>query len=233
MELDSDMPKSKQIHVGTLNKKHLQDFFKLLRYYNEQDTNTFGLKEWPTIKYYAVGEYGENTQRPHYHAIVFNIKPYTLAKIPAIWKQGHCALGNCEPASIHYVTKYVIQKTERAKFETYGLAAPFTLISKRVGANYLHTNGFQHKEALQNFVYGAGGKQRLPRYYKDKIFSIAEKKSISDLAKLDNDLLHRKIIEQLEQSVDYRSDENPYARLLKNTNDRLNNVKQKGKPNQL
>lgn len=46
----------------TLDKEDLQKFFKRLR------KNT----GYEKIKYYAVGEYGEKNQRPHYHAIVFN-----------------------------------------------------------------------------------------------------------------------------------------------------------------
>lgn len=48
----------------TLNKRDLQLFFKKLR-------KRSGSKN---IKYYAVGEYGGNTKRPHYHVILFNAK---------------------------------------------------------------------------------------------------------------------------------------------------------------
>lgn len=48
--------------LPTLRKADLQAFFKRLR------KNT-GIQD---IKYYAAGEYGTETNRPHYHAIVFN-----------------------------------------------------------------------------------------------------------------------------------------------------------------
>ena len=52
----------------TLVKRDLQLFFKRLRKKYE--------KIYPNakkIKYYAVGEYGSRTKRPHYHIIMFNL----------------------------------------------------------------------------------------------------------------------------------------------------------------
>lgn len=46
---------------GTLVKKHLQDYIKRLRF---SLTNK--------IRYYAVGEYGDKSNRPHYHMVVFS-----------------------------------------------------------------------------------------------------------------------------------------------------------------
>lgn len=46
--------------LATLSKHHTQTFFKRLREAYPQ-----------SLKYYLVGEYGSQTQRPHYHAIIF------------------------------------------------------------------------------------------------------------------------------------------------------------------
>ena len=46
----------------TLVKAHLQNFMKRLRKRIEPEK----------LRYYAVGEYGDKTQRPHYHMILFN-----------------------------------------------------------------------------------------------------------------------------------------------------------------
>lgn len=43
---------------GVLVKKHLQDFLKRLRNYEQ-------------FTYYCIGEYGTNTHRPHYHCALF------------------------------------------------------------------------------------------------------------------------------------------------------------------
>lgn len=64
----------------------------------------------PNLRYYTVGEYGTQTHRPHYHSIMFNMQPQLLRELPEIWGQGITHHGTVTQASIHYVTKYVIEK---------------------------------------------------------------------------------------------------------------------------
>lgn len=169
---------------GTLNKKDLQDFFKRLRKANGTDK----------IKYYAVGEYGGETFRPHYHAIIFNVNHQTITQLTKIWGKGHASIGRCEPASIHYVAKYVLNSHDDWK----PLANPFALISQGMGKRYLSTNGHQHKKALQNFVVNdSGEKQRVPRYLKDKIFNYREKQLLGNDAIAQNDLLYKEALNQV------------------------------------
>lgn len=80
-----------------LRKRDLQLFFKKLRKSNSAK-----------IRYYAVGEYGTRTSRAHYHAIMFNLD--VTCPVAQIWDKGHVQVGSVTPASIHYVTKYVINK---------------------------------------------------------------------------------------------------------------------------
>ena len=54
----------------SLDKKHLQQFFKRLRQWHGK--NHIG------IRYYAVGEYGGKTYRPHYHIIIYNRSKISL-----------------------------------------------------------------------------------------------------------------------------------------------------------
>lgn len=193
--------------VPTLHKPDLQTFIKRLRHANESagefitQSAQYGLytagdfQLWPPIKYYAVGEYGGTTFRPHYHLIIFNIKPPVLERIPQLWGKGHTVIGTCEPASIHYTTKYVLNK----KHGWGPLLPPFACISQGVGKTYLHTNGHEHKETLRNFVVADGKKQRLPRYYSEKIFSIKDRDTIRKTVEAQNDLLYRHTIEELSQ----------------------------------
>lgn len=103
---------------STLVKKDLQDFNKRLRYY-------FSDKE---IRFYAVGEYGEQTLRPHYHGIYFGLdlldfpdaeikfynnhyQPiFTSEKLSSIWKNGLCSIGNVSWQSCAYVARYNLKK---------------------------------------------------------------------------------------------------------------------------
>jgi len=92
----------------SLYKPDLQNFFKRLR------QKLKPLK----IKYYACGEYGDQTKRPHYHAIIFGWQPqlkdlkkignYMTDKvISAAWGLGHVTVGTVTDESIQYVTGYI------------------------------------------------------------------------------------------------------------------------------
>lgn len=138
-------------------------------------------KKWK-IRYYSVGEYGSDTERPHYHSIMFNMHPLTLMKLGdgKIWEKGHIKNGNVGFESIAYVTKYVIDRDGINE----GREKPFTLMSRKpgLGENYMNSKKYWHKQAgdhpddYRYYVIYQGNKSRMPRYYKDKIFTKLERK---------------------------------------------------------
>ena len=182
--------------LPTLHKKQVQLFIMKLRTYNERDIAASGEKDWLPIRYYACGEYGEKTGRPHYHGIFYNIRPNVLARVSEIWGLGGVSRGDVEPASIQYTSKYILEKQE-----TFGdRVCPFALISNGIGKDYLRTNGLQHKATMQNYVVSdAGTKQAIPDYLRSKIFSIAEKESLRAESLKRNDLLYRQDCEQIKK----------------------------------
>ena len=95
----------------TIIKKDLQLFIKRLRIYQTRHTRS----KWK-IRYYAVGEYGSLTQRPHYHLIIFNISPKTIQKLESIWGLGNIQICIANQKTIHYVTKYHINKYDLSAF---------------------------------------------------------------------------------------------------------------------
>ena len=102
----------------TLNtKRHLQLFFKLLRKANP------GVK----IRYYAVGEYGSKTKRPHYHIILFNADQKTIQ--PA-WPHGTIHYGNVSPASVGYTLKYMSKPKTVPAYKGDDRLPEFSLMSK-------------------------------------------------------------------------------------------------------
>ena len=120
--------------LPTLQKSDFQRFMKRLRKISKG-----------SLKYYACGEYGTRTQRPHYHMILFNLELDMLHpdKLRAIWKHGHVDVGKCEMSSIAYVTGYVVKgkfKPLDACQET-GLIddriPEFSLMSKKLGMSFL------------------------------------------------------------------------------------------------
>lgn len=149
---------------STVRKTDLQNFNKRLRKRN-------ALRSKRSLRYYAVGEYGTQTERPHYHSILFNLcDPQDVEKA---WPFGHVMVGDVNIASIHYVTKYVINRMQ----EYPNRDPPFALMSRRpaLGASYLDTHTDWHRAEKRNFTQVEGTIARLPRYYKEKIFNRYER----------------------------------------------------------
>nr|AOV86340.1 putative replication protein VP4 [uncultured virus] len=81
------------------------------------------------FRYFGVGEYGENTMRPHYHLAMFGhsncLRGITRVSrsqpvccpvcesIKKSWGQGQIMLGTLEPQSMAYVAGYVVKKMTR------------------------------------------------------------------------------------------------------------------------
>lgn len=169
---------------ATLRKRDLQNFFKRLRRYQAYSGNE------AQIKYYAVGEYGSKSHRPHYHAIVFNStyelieKAWTLKGKPI----GGIYFGDVRESSIAYTMKYMV-KPERhrdirkfRKWSTDPREYEFAVMSKNIGSNYV-TDEIVRWHSMdvvnRNFVRLGNVKIALPRYYRDKIFNEFQKQIIA------------------------------------------------------
>lgn len=153
------------------NNSHLQLFFKRLRRENEKHTDA-------SIRYFAIGEYGETYERPHYHAILFNMHSNTREKLDHIWPIGHYLLGTVQVASIHYVTGYLLNR-----YRDYGdRNPPFAVQSRKpgLGNSYILSTAKWHRPSddenhWRNFTKIGGFTNRLPRYYREAIFSKEER----------------------------------------------------------
>lgn len=127
------------------------------------------------IKYFAVGEYGSKTDRPHYHVIIFNAE--NPENITNEWqKYGFAHVGNVSDSSIYYTLKYCLKNIDD---ETKQLdrKPEKALISKKLGLSYLTPQMIKYfKDDNSRSVTLQGNKKvALPRYYRDKIYSNEEK----------------------------------------------------------
>lgn len=87
------------------------------------------------IKYYAAGEYGGKTKRPHYHILLFNAQ---LEKIQPAWGLGSIHYGSIERASVGYTLKYITKDKRERKPYWYSDQVPeFAVMSKGLGISYL------------------------------------------------------------------------------------------------
>lgn len=113
----------------SLEKADYQKFMKRLR-------EKFPDKK---IKYFHCGEYGENFDRAHHHAILFGlefedkeliykkgeVETYTSKTLEKIWGQGYVTIGDVTWESAAYVARYCTKKVtgDKAK-EYYGDKTP-------------------------------------------------------------------------------------------------------------
>lgn len=118
----------------SLIKQDVQRFMKRLRKNNEKHyrVDSVGSEQPPSplgdgrIKFYAIGEYGPATARPHYHAAIFGEDfhddryPWKKSKagnqlwrsprLEKIWTQGNCDIGELTLESAAYMARYIMAK---------------------------------------------------------------------------------------------------------------------------
>lgn len=154
-----------------LSKRHLQLFLKRLRRHDSSGR----------IRYFAVGEYGSKSGRPHYHILLFNADD-SGATVRKSWRWKKQSLGIVDirpvnEARISYTTKYIIQP----ELVYRGMQKPFVLMSRRygIGASYLTDEMVKwHRDDDRNYAYVDEVKTRLPRYYKEKIWFRVKKDEV-------------------------------------------------------
>lgn len=176
------VPKTKKGYK-TLRKSDVQNFFKRLRKLQTEK-----------IKYYLAGEYGTQTMRPHYHAIIFNthehkiLRSWTLDGIPI----GSIHIGRVSGASIGYTLKYLSKEGKVPHHKNDDRQPEFQLMSKGLGIDYItEAMTIWHKNDLTGRYYIPlldGKKAPMPRYYREKIYNEAERNRINNhMAKLSGD----------------------------------------------
>lgn len=107
----------------TLVKKDYQDFMKRFR------KAIYPL----TVRFFACGEYGSKTERPHYHAIIFGVGEDCSQHVADSWHAGMVAVGSCTFESIQYVAGYCLKKLVNEKQDTEDRQKEFILTSRRPG----------------------------------------------------------------------------------------------------
>ncbi|UPW41768.1 replication initiator protein [Peromfec virus RodF7_14] len=175
--------------VPVLNMDDISAFIKRLR---DRIRYRFGKAASDKIRFYFGGEYGPTTLRPHYHGIIFNLplenqdlsrKDYEIiTQIEKSWSNGFIRVEPVKDGCVNYITKYMLAASYYPEY----LPVPCPRMSRRpgIGACYLEKSERidWYKRTMSNYYPLPNGvKCRLPRYYKDKIFSESEKELLSQL----------------------------------------------------
>ena len=160
----------------SLCKKDFQDFIKRLR------KNT-GAK----IRYYMCGEYGEQYQRPHFHACLFGWKPddlvlfsqrsgvslYRSATLEKAWQyKGFVTVGDVTYDSAAYVARYVLKKITGANAEEHyaGRLPEYTNMSLKPGIGQSFFEKYSTDIYSKDFIVIRDNiKCKPPRYF-DRIY---------------------------------------------------------------
>lgn len=155
----------------TLLKKDIQDWIKRLRFHYAKYSDK-------QIRYFAVGEYGtKRTKRPHYHIIMLNMDIPDF--IRQTWTHGNTKTLPVLDGGIPYVLKY-LHKRKVKRLD--GTQAEFSLMSKKLGANFLTEKRIRFHNQAPEFAYlrlENGVKMSLPKYYKEKIYDASMRAEVT------------------------------------------------------
>ncbi|QCQ85038.1 replication initiator protein [Blackfly microvirus SF02] len=169
---DADLPPD-----GTLEPEELKLFMYRLR-------DKFG----PGIRFFACGEYGDKTNRPHYHVLLLSHdfddkKPwkqgsqghmlYRSETLSKLWKQGDNYIGDVTYQSAAYVTRYILKKVTGKKSDHYAGRHPeFIRMSRRPGIATGYVTKYIDELLAHDQIIIDGKTAEMPRFYKQKIKEI-------------------------------------------------------------
>lgn len=115
--------------LGNLSPEDLTSFLRRFRKGNG------------SFRYFACGEYGEMSQRPHYHLIMFGISIHYQDQVAKAWRDpktkeplGFISLAELTPARSAYVAQYTCKKmTKRGDERLLGRYPEFARMSTKPG----------------------------------------------------------------------------------------------------
>lgn len=169
---------------GSLEPDEFQKFMKRLYIYFYR---RFGIK----IRYYGAGEYGDMTNRPHYHVLVFGARMpdckfysedengilYTSETLDKIWGKGGCKIGEVNYKTAAYVARYVVKKVDGKKkddghylsIDMDGVLTErhpeFSRMSRRPGIGYPYYEKYGHELRTWDNIIVDGRPAPSIRYY--------------------------------------------------------------------
>lgn len=167
----------------SLRKRDWQLFMKRLR-------KEFTAKK---IRFYACGEYGERTFRPHYHAILFGHQfkdrriqtkqtesgiqsIYVSDTLSRLWPFGFSSSGDMTFESAAYVARYCLKKINGSEAEShyFGREPEFCLMSRMPGIGYEWFKMYQKSIYPNDRCFARGKPCKPPRYFDNCLKKVDE-----------------------------------------------------------
>lgn len=189
---DANLPEDRSLKI-----EHWQKFAKRLR------------KKHGPFRYLHCGEYGGQTLRPHYHALIFGLdfsedsiqQPgqrrghefRISASLTKLWKYGHHTIGPVNNTTARYVASYTIKKAmgltkdtandrvDSSTGECWSVKPEYATMSRNPGLGASWFEKYHSDVYPSNFVISDGKKATPPIFY-------------DNLLKKQNPQLHKKMI---------------------------------------
>jgi len=178
---------------GSLVKEHPQLFLKRLRKRVSPQL----------IRFYLCGEYGEKTQRPHYHMIIFGIGPEYEAIIQECWDHGFVHCGTVDHRSAAYVAGYVHKGLKanhpdlRGRYPEYSRMSLRPAIGKRGTDNICEAHSMTDEDEPPRVFRVGGTDYPLGRYLSNYVRTIFGYESPKERHKANTYITQFKRIEEL------------------------------------
>lgn len=153
---------------GCVSKRELQTFFKRYR--------KLLYEQGRFVRYFASGEYGDEKNRPHYHAVLFGIGHHILEKklLEKAWDKGFVTIEELTLGRARYTARYCQKKLigEYANwYRAHNLEPEFMLCSRKPGIGMLFAQKYIDEWIRNGYLIVEGKKKKIPQYYlslKDK-----------------------------------------------------------------
>lgn len=154
--------------VKTLWVKDVQDYMKRVRTNLKRNYGYRG-----KVRYYACGEYGPKTHRPHYHLLVFGIPTYCQSVLADSWSFGFTCIKPFFPETCVYVAGYIQKKLygEVGSYVYEGIEPPFSTCSHHLGEDWFFKPSNYENIVHNGFVMFQGYKHAIPRTFRRKMLA--------------------------------------------------------------
>ncbi|MGN1183027.1 MAG: hypothetical protein ACI4SR_08495, partial [Faecalibacillus sp.] len=165
--------------ILTLNPEHFTKFMKRLRI-------NYKRKFDKELRFYACGEYGSKTLRPHYHAIIFGLDLDDLKCVKKsgtgndlfeseflqkAWPYGYSLLSESNFNTCAYVARYVMKKRKgesAQEYDIYNIEPEFVRMSRMPGIATQYYEDHKHEIYKNDEIILNDGKIFKPPSYFDK-----------------------------------------------------------------
>lgn len=189
---DDHVPKDRM-----LKKDEVSIFNKALK----QKLNNVGLDS--KFRFYAVGEYGGETARCHYHGIYFGLdipdldlkfrkdgkEYYNSSFLSSVWNKGFVVVSEVDVSTACYVARYcdkkkLLTKEQKEYLKAKGVEPEYSVMSRRPGIGSCYTEKIV--ENVKNNILTLHIKDNsfsIPRYYTKKFEEVLPEDIFKDYTK--------------------------------------------------